>query len=273
MTKGVLLMAYGTPRTLEEVEAYYTHIRGGRKPTQAELDNLLERYKAIGGLSPLIRITESERDRLQDRLRASGSSTRVYSAMKHSPPFIADAVKAAAEEVDELLAIALAPHYSSMSIGSYMRAVEEANASLPRKLKLETILSWHDNPKLIQAWAQRVERAEKKELLETSRLVAERLGREDWTFSFQSAGHTSEPWLGPDLPDHLQALYEGGERNFLIAPIGFVSDHLEILFDIDVECKQWGDEHGARIARCESMNDSDEFIECLYSLVTMKNFQ
>jgi ferrochelatase len=300
MTKGVLLMAYGTPRTLGEVEAYYTHIRGGRKPTAAELDNLMERYRAIGGLSPLIRITESERDRLQDRLRASGSSTRVYSAMKHSPPFIADAVRAAAGEVDGLLAIALAPHYSSMSIGSYMRAVEEANASLPRRLKLETVLSWHDNPRLIQAWAERVERARKslpddhalvfsahslperilaqgdpykEELLETSRLVAERLGREDWTFSFQSAGHTSEPWLGPDLPDHLQALYEGGERNFLIAPIGFVSDHLEILFDIDVECKQWADAHGARIARCESMNDSDDFIECLYSLVTMKDFQ
>jgi ferrochelatase len=300
MTKGVLLMAYGTPSTLEDVESYYMHIRGGWKPTKSELDNLVERYRAIGGTSPLIRITESERDRLQERLGASGSSTRVYSAMKHSSPFIADVVKAASAEVDEMLAIALAPHYSSMSVGSYMRAVEEANASLQNKLKLDTVLSWHANPKLIQAWVERIRHAEsnlparyalvfsahslperilaqgdpyKDELLETSRLVAGQLGREDWTFSFQSAGHTSEPWLGPDILEHLQTLYEGGERNFLIAPIGFVSDHLEILYDIDVECRRWADTHGSKIARCESLNDSDELIDCLRSLVINKKFQ
>ncbi len=300
MTKGVLLMAYGTPHTLEDIEAYYTHIRGGKRPTKAELDKLVERYKAIGGTSPLIRITENERDRLQERLRASGSSTKVYSAMKHSPPFIADVVKAASAEVDELLAIALAPHFSSMSIASYMHAVQEANASLRKKLKLDTVLSWHANPELIQAWVERVRHAErslsakyalvfsahslpesilaqgdpyKEELLETSRLVAGQLERRDWTFSFQSAGHTPEPWLGPDILEHLQTLYEKGERNFLIAPIGFVSDHLEILYDIDVECRQWADTHGAKIARCESLNDSDEFIDCLRSLVIMKEFQ
>ncbi len=299
--KGVILLAYGTPRSLDDVETYYTHIRGGQKPSQAELANLVERYKAIGGTSPLIRITEGQRDKLQERLRREGSSTHIYSAMKHSPPFIADVIsKAAGDQVDELLAIALAPHYSRMSIGSYMRTVEQANSALSRKMRLDFVLSWHKNSKLIEAWAKRVRRAErnlsgnyslifsahslperilaegdpyKDQLLKTSSLVAAEIENKVWSFSFQSASHTNEPWLGPDILDHLQARYERGERSFLIAPIGFVSDHLEILYDIDVECSQWANDHTVELARCESLNDSDEFTDCLYSVVLEKAFQ
>lgn len=300
MSKGVLLMAYGSPRTLDEVEQYYTHIRGGRKPTSDELNSLTERYKAIGGTSPLIRITESQRGKLQAALKASGSSTRVYCAMKHSVPFIADVVKEASKEVDELLAIALAPHYSKMSIGSYVRAVEEANRTLQKKLTLDFVLSWHNNPKLVQLWADRVRSTQKRlpegpslvfsahslperilsegdpykeNLLETCRLVSDRLGGERWTFSFQSAGHTSEPWLRPDILEHLESLHMTGARSFLIAPIGFVSDHLEILYDIDVECQEWAASHGSKLERCESPNDSDEFVDCLHSIVKSRNFE
>jgi ferrochelatase len=221
--------------------------------------------------------------------------------MKHSPPFIADVVSRAAEEgVDELLAIALAPHYSRMSIGSYVRAVEEANATLPKKMSLDFVLAWHRSPNLIEAWARRISEAEKTipsgyslvfsahslperilaegdpykdELLETSSLIGLRLRTEVWSFAFQSASHTNEPWLGPDVLDHLQDLFERGQRNYLIAPIGFVSDHLEILYDIDVECRQWARDRAVGLERCESLNDSDEFVECLHSLVLEKHFQ
>lgn len=291
-------MAYGAPRRLEDVEAYYTHIRGGTKPSPEELENLVERYRAIGGTSPLIGITEAQRAKLQSRLRSSGSKTRVYSAMKHSPPFIADVVKeVAADGVDRLLGIALAPHYSKMSIGSYIKAVEDANSILPKKMKLDFVPSWHENPKLIEVWCERISEAEKKlsencwlifsahslparivsegdpykdQLLETSRLVAEKAGKDRWSFSFQSASHTREPWLGPDILEHLDSLHEEGKRDFLVVPVGFVSDHLEILYDIDVECREWARRHGARLERCESLNDSDGFIECLYDLVMKK---
>jgi ferrochelatase len=298
--KGVILMAYGTPRSLDDVEAYYTHIRGGRKPSEAELANLVGRYKSIGGISPLIRITEDQRDKLNEKLRREGSSTRVYSAMKHSPPFIAEVVaKAAEERIDELLAIALAPHYSKMSIGSYMRAVEEANTAIPKKMKPEFVLSWYKNPKLIEAWARRVREAErnlsgdyslvfsahslperilaegdpyKDQLLETSTLIAAEVGNERWSLCFQSASQTNEPWLGPDIIDHMQELFDSGQRDYLIAPIGFISDHLEILYDIDIECRSWATDRGAKLERCESLNASNELVDCLYSVILEKGF-
>jgi len=299
--KAVMLMAYGTPRTLSEVEDYYTDIRGGRKPSPEELARLVERYEAIGGTSPLIRITEGQRSKLQSTLAASGSETKVYSAMKHSPPFIADVVKEASSDgVNELLSIALAPHFSKMSVGTYDLAIEMANARLPTPMKLDFIPSWHRQPELIDAWASRVRRAQRdlpadyslvfsahslperilaqgdpyrNQLPETSEMIAEKVGKEGWSFSFQSASHSSEPWMGPDILEHLQGLADKGRRDFLIAPIGFVSDHLEILYDIDIECRAWAKERGARLTRCESLNDSDEFIRCLHSLVVGKNYE
>ena len=298
--KGVLLMTYGTPRSLDRVEEYYTDIRGGRKPTDAEIENLRRRYEAIGGTSPLIKITESLRTKVQGRLASEGSATRVYSAMKHSEPFISDVVKAAAGDgVGQLLSIALAPHYSKMSVGTYMLAVEMANGSLPRKMRLDSVSSWHDNPKLIEAWAARIRRAEKKlpagsslvfsahslpestlaggdpyryQLIETCEAVSAAIHREEWTFSFQSAGHTKDPWLGPDILEHLQSRLESGSRSFLIAPVGFVADHLEILYDIDIECKQWAERNGVRLERCDMLNDDDDFADCLFSIISGKQF-
>jgi len=298
--KGVLLMTYGTPQSLEDVEAYYIHIRGGKRPTDAEIEDLRRRYRAIGGTSPLIRITESLSDKLRRRLRGLDSETLVYSAMKHSKPFISDVMKqAAGDGVDRLLSIVLAPHYSKMSVGSYLLAVETANANLSNKIELEAVTSWHTNPRLIEAWAARIRKVERTlpegyslvfsahslperimangdpyryQLIETCELISDHLRRTEWSFSFQSAGHTEEPWLGPDIVEHLQNQFAQGTRSFLIAPIGFVADHLEILYDIDVECKEWAQKNGADLARCESLNDSDEFVDCLSSLILEKQF-
>ena len=293
-------MAYGTPRTLADVEPYYTHIRGGRKPAPADLADLVARYEAIGGGSPLIEITDRQRDKLQARVRRDGSETRVYNAMKHSPPFIKDALsQASSDGVDEVLGIVLAPHYSKMSVGTYMLALDAANAALPTKVKLSYVWSWHTNPLLIQAWARRVNKARtslreghslifsahslpekilaqgdpyRSQLLETSELIAAETHYKDWSFSFQSASHTGEPWMGPDILPHLQSQFDDGRREFLLAPIGFVSDHLEILYDIDVECKKWAKDRGATLVSCESLNDSDELVECLHSLAAEKGF-
>ena len=230
-----MLMTYGTPKSLNEIEAYYTHIRGGRRPSDAELENLVERYKAIGGTSPLLSITERQVRALQSLINEKGSDTRVYGAMKHSPPFISEIVEQAEKDgVDRLLCIALAPHYSNISIGSYIKAVQDSNAKLGDPIKLSFIDSWHDHPNLISAWAGRIRDAQeqldpnyslifsahslperiigdgdpyKDLLLATSRLIAKEIVRDDWSFSFQSAGHTPEPWLGPDILDHLQSVY------------------------------------------------------------------
>ncbi len=300
MTKGILLMTYGTPRSLDRGEEYYTDIRGGRRPCDAEIENLRRRYEAIGGVSPLIRITESLRDKLQRKLAEEGSRTLVYSAMKHSEPFIGDVVeRAAGDGVDELLSIALAPHFSRMSVGTYMLAVEMANASLGSRMKLESVSSWNTNAKLIEIWGSRVKRAGQKfpgeyslvfsahslpekilangdpyryQLIETCELVSAAIGRSEWSFAFQSAGHTKDPWLGPDILDHLQGRYDQGSRDFLVAPIGFVADHLEVLYDIDIECKQWALGNGCRLERCDMLNDDDDFVECLRSIVSEKQF-
>ncbi len=298
--KGVLLLTYGTPASLEAVEAYYTHIRGGIRPSDSQLADLVSRYRAIGGSSPLIEITESQRSKLQARLEREGSSTRVYCGMKHSPPFIAEAVeRASSEGVDEMLGIPLTPHYSKMNTETYVLAVEMANDKARSKMRVDFVRSWNGSPTLIEAWAGRVREAQAKlpedhslifsahslpertlaqgdqyryKLLETAEAVASRLGREEWSFAFQSAGHTGEPWLGPDILEHLEGLYGEGRRSFLVAPIGFVSDHLEVLYDLDVECSGWARSKGASLVRCRMLNDSDEFIDCLHSLVEERGF-
>jgi ferrochelatase len=293
-------MAYGSPKTLADVEGYYTHIRGGRKPTREQVEDLLGRYSAIGGASPLRKITEKQASGLQASLGRLGSETRVYAGMKHSTPFIGDEVRRAySEGVHELLCIALAPHYSGIGIGGYFRAVEEARTGLGDSLRVKLVKSWHDNPELVRMWAARVRSAGQRggddpslvfsahslperilregdpyrdQLLKTSRLVAKESGWKDWSFAFQSASETGEPWLGPDILDHLQNLYESGKRSFVVAPIGFVSDHLEILYDIDVECKGWASRRKLSLVRCESPNDSNELIGVLMSIVIESGF-
>lgn len=283
---------------MEGVEAYYTHIRGGRKPSPEQLADLEARYRAIGGPSPLLKITQDQADALRGSLAGSRSQTRVYAGMKHSEPFIGEAVaRARSEGVSQLLCVVLAPHFSGMSVGGYFRAIEEANKG--GDLTTRFVKSWHENPLLVALWAQRIralqpsagERAEvifsahslperiiregdpyKDQLLKTSELVAGAVGGLPWSFAFQSASTTGEPWLGPDILTHLQARYDSGVRSFIMAPLGFVSDHLEILYDLDVECRGWADETGAQLHRCPSPNATPEFTACLRSIVDAEGF-
>jgi protoporphyrin/coproporphyrin ferrochelatase len=300
LSKAVVLMAYGTPATIADVEAYYTHIRGGRKPSPGQLADLVQRYERIGGTSPLIRITEAQRAGLQERLAKAGKDVRVYAAMKHSPPFVGDVVERASREgATEILGIALAPHYSTMSVGSYQRQLEEGSAKASGHPRVEMVKSWHENSHLVSAWAERVKREAvgiggeyslvfsahslparileagdpyRDQLLRTSELVAKEAGKKEWSFAFQSASHTGEPWLGPDILEHLGRLHDGGAERFVLAPVGFVSDHLEILYDIDVECKEWAAATGIGLRRCPSLNDSPELVDALASVVRERGF-
>jgi ferrochelatase len=297
-------MAYGTPSKPEDVEPYYTHIRHGRKPSAGEVENLKARYSSIGGRTPLLEITQSTARKLS--LALSSREIKVYAGMKHWHPYISEVVPEIVSEGNtELLSIALAPHYSKMSIGSYEEAVKEANNGIGGKLGLEFVESWHLNSVFIDKWCERILDARnkyfgsesdnvfhlftahslpekiltwkdpyKEQLLATTSSIVKHLGIADshFGFCFQSAGHTSEPWLGPDILDKLKDLAGDGHGKILVAPIGFVSDHLEILFDIDAEAQSMARRLGIKLARTESFNDSDDFISVLCSVVEESGF-
>jgi ferrochelatase len=292
MNRGVLLMAYGSPAALDEVPAYFTHIRGGRPPSQAAAEELRERYRAIGGMSPLRAITESQAGRLEAVLRARGHSAAVTVGMKHSAPFIADAVRAMAESgIRSATALALAPHYSRISVAGYFSTAAEAAAE--HGVVLEAVESWHDHPGFIEAVARRLQAALARttapaviftahslpqriltwndpypgQLRHTAELVASAAGVPQWRFAYQSASHTGEPWLGPDLLETLPELAREGVEEVVVCPVGFVADHLEVLYDIDVEARVAAGGLGLRLVRAPSLNDGDDFIAVLADLV------
>ncbi|MBI4329267.1 MAG: ferrochelatase [Chloroflexi bacterium] len=293
-------MAYGTPRNLEEVEPYYRSIRGGRAPTQEEVRDLTERYRKVGGKTPMLEITQEVKERLERRLNAEGGPYHVYVGMKHWHPFVQEAVeRAAAEGVERLIGLPLTPHYSEMSIGGYRSAVMDALGSLPHRFPVSFVESWYANPLFIEAIAQRILEATRgfpsadlasievvfsahslprrikqwndlypEELRRSCEAVAKAAGLASWRFTFQSAGHTREPWLGPDIMETL-GLGELGKagKQVLMVPIGFVTDNLEILFDIDVEAQELAKELGVHLRRTETLNAHSEFIEALADIV------
>jgi protoporphyrin/coproporphyrin ferrochelatase len=278
---AVVLMAYGSPTRPEDIPAYFEDIRGGRPVRPEAVAELAERYRRIGGTSPLNEITERQRAALEHDLGAP-----VYVGMKHWTPRIAEAVDHALEEgAERIVGLVLAPHYSGISIGGYRDRLEDA---VDGRGELVMIESWHDHKPFVEILAARVGDTDahvvftahslparildegdpyKDQLLETSRLVAERAAVASWSFAFQSASPTGEPWLGPDILEELDALYATGVRKVLIAPVGFVSDHLEILWDIDVEARDKADELGLELDRIESLNDAPEFARALAVLV------
>lgn len=288
---GVLLMAYGTPRTAEDTERYYTDIRGGAKPSADQMARLLERYEAIGGASPLYRITECQAEKLQAVLDERGANTKVYFGMKHSDPSIRTAIAAASRDgITDLVCIALAPHYSIIGIGAYINMVKEANASLGNKINISFIESWHLNGNLIRFWSESIRAAGggtgdtlvvfsahslpesvedkgpyKKQLLETATAVASEAGAGHWVLAFQSQSDRGGKWYGPKINEAILSERKAGET-VVVAPIGFVSDNLELLYDIDIECMKWAHENGIRMARAKAPNDSDEIILALESL-------
>jgi ferrochelatase len=280
---AVVLMAYGSPERLADVPAYYADIRGGRPITPENLADLVERYRRLGieDSSPLNAITEATRAALERELELP-----VYSGMKHWTPRIADAVDAAlAGGADEIVGLVLAPHYSAMSIAGYRTQLE---AALAGRVPLRFVESWHDEPGFVELLASRVRGSEahavftahslpariiaagdpyRDQLLETARLVAEAAGLTEWSFSFQSESPTGEPWLGPDILEHLEALHRQGVESVLVCPVGFVSDHLEIRWDLDVEAMDKAAELGMRLARIEMPNADPEFVRTLAGIV------
>jgi len=312
---GVLVMAYGTPKSLDEVEPYYTHIRRGRAPTPELLRELIGRYQAIGGVSPLNEITRAQASGIEERLNASGKAKyRVYLGMKHAQPFIADAVvQMAADGIQHAVTLVLAPHYSTMSVASYQTAATTAAADTNQPI-LHQINSWHTDPGLIDLLSDRVRAACRRltdalpsdesvgvtetsytnarrsihvvftahslperilaqndpypqQLRETGEAVANQLDLDDFSFGWQSAGRTDEKWLGPDILDVLRQLAAQGKRNVVICPAGFVSDHLEVLYDVDIECQALAKELGIRLERTASLNAEPRFLDTLAKIV------
>jgi ferrochelatase len=277
---AVVLMAYGSPGRIEDIRAYLEDIREGRPVSDEAVAELTERYRRIGGRSPLDEITERQRAALEREL-----GMPFYVGMKHWRPRIAEAVEAAlADGAERVVGIVLAPHYSALSIAGYRERLEDA---LDGRAELRFVESWHDHPPYIAVLADRVRGSDahvvftahslperilamgdpyRDQLLETSRLVAERAAIERWSFAFQSASETGEPWLGPDILEELDALHERGVGAVLVCPIGFVSDHLEILWDLDVAARERAAKLGLRLDRIESLNDDPAFIRALAEL-------
>jgi ferrochelatase len=281
---AVVLMAYGSPDRVDDVPAYYADIRGGRPISAEHLAGLVDRYRRLGieDSNPLNEITEATRAALQEELQLP-----VLTGMRHWQPRIAEAVEHALETgATTIVGLVLAPHYSSLSIEKYRDLLVEALAG---RAELRFVERWGTDPGFVALLAERIAAADdahvvftahslpsriveagdpyRDELLETSRLVAERAGIPDWSFSFQSASATGEPWLGPDILEHLDALAADGVRDVLLCPVGFVSDHLEIRWDLDTEAAQRATELGLNLSRIDMPNADPAFIGVLAGLV------
>ncbi len=283
MSVAVVLMAYGSPERIEDVPAYYADIRGGRPVRPELLEELTDRYRRLGieDSNPLNEITERTRAALEQEL-----GLPVFTGMKHWKPRIGDAVETAlAGGAETIVGLVLAPHYSRMSIGGYRAQVEEALADRAELLFVER---WHDEPALVALWAEQLRGTDahvvftahslparileegdpyQAQLLETATAIAQDAGLRDWSFSFQSESATGEPWLGPDILDHLEALHAQGQTHVLVAPIGFVADHLEIRWDLDTEAQEKAKELGLRLERADMPNDDPAFVAVLAEIV------
>ncbi len=281
MSEAVILMAYGSPDRVADVPAYYVDIRGGRPIKPEHLEDLVDRYRRLGieDSNPLNEITEATRAALEAEL-----GLPVFTGMKHWTPRIADAADRAAE-ADTVVGLVLAPHYSRLSIAGYREQLESALAG---RAELVFVESWHDEPGFVDLLAERIRGTSahvvftahslparildesdpyQEQLLETSRLVADRAAIHDWTFSFQSESPTGEPWLGPDILDHLDDLHARGVLDVLVCPVGFVADHLEIRWDIDTEAKDKARELGMTLERIEMPNADPQFVSTLAGIV------
>ena len=287
---GVLLMAHGTPASLDEMPEYLRLVRGGRPPSPELIAEMQHNYAAIGGRSPLTAISEEQGRALQALLDENGIPALVVVGMRHWHPFIADVARALVDApVTRVFGIPLAPQYSSLSVQKYMGA---AQAALPSPVRFSCLESFHDHPRLIQAFAERVHEAGPREREEvvftahslpvrviengdpyasevarTAAAVAAACGVTDYQLAWQSAGRTPEPWLAPDLSDLIRQRSAAGTTAFLVVPVGFVCDHTEILFDIDVQAADVAKTLGVSLRRTASLNTSPTFIRALADLV------
>jgi protoporphyrin/coproporphyrin ferrochelatase len=298
----VVLMTYGSPHTLDDIPAYLRNIRGGREPDEALIAEFKRRYRLIGG-SPLLSITNAQAAALEAELNEleDGNSYSAVAGMRFSPPLIADVVRAAAPESGQVVGVIMSPQFSPIIMGGYVRALQDAVGSLHREgLSVRVAEDWHLQPYFLEALAQRIREAierlppkvreeipvlltahsmpkrvvEKepdyiKQLEETAAAVAELVGLQEgrWMFCYQSAGHTPEEWLKPDFADVMPRLREGGFSHVLIAPVQFLADHLEVLYDIEIGAREQAEKAGIEFARIESLNTSPLFIKALAAVV------
>jgi protoporphyrin/coproporphyrin ferrochelatase len=283
VSAAVVLMAYGSPDRLEDVPAYYADIRGGRSVRPELLAELTVRYRRLGieHSNPLNEITEQTRAAL-----ASELDLPVFTGMKHWAPRIPEAAGSAiARGAKTIVGLVLAPHYSRLSIGGYRAQLEEAVAG---RAELVFVESWYDDRALIELWAERVRGTAahvvftahslparilgegdpyQDQLLATATAIAQSAGLGEWSFSYQSESPTGEPWLQPDVLDHLEALHAQGTHEVLLCPIGFVADHLEIRWDLDTEAREKAEELGMRLDRTEMPNADQAFVRVLAGIV------
>jgi ferrochelatase len=291
-------MAYGGPESLEEIPGYLADIRAGRTTPRAVVEEVTESYRAIGGRSPLLQISRRQAEALQERL---GDGFRCYLGMRHWSPWIEDVVgEMLRDGITHAVSLVLAPHFSAMSVARYQQRVADGLALHQGRLELEHVPGYHDAPGLVEAFAARVgeglarwpevERGRvhvvfsahslpervlasgdpyDAQCRETARLVAERaeVPEERWSWSYQSAGRTPERWAGPDLGEHLEELAGRGVRDVVVVPVGFVSDHVELLYDVDVRARGVAERLGMRLERPPALNDHPVFVEALAELV------
>ncbi|MCA9873980.1 MAG: ferrochelatase [Anaerolineales bacterium] len=296
---GVLIMAYGGPNSLDEIPGYLADIRNGRVTTPAVLEEITRNYRLIGGKSPLLEISTRQVEAVRARL--DPDRFKVYMGMRHWSPWIEDVVGQMIDDgITRAIALVLAPHYSKLSVAKYHAKVADGLEMYRGHIDFNFIDSYHDAPKLIQALANRVDEglsrwpeAERddvhvifsahslpvrimkmgdpydSQLRETAQLVADKAGlpAARWSWCYQSAGRSPEPWLGPQIQDHIPALAAQGIRNMISIPVGFVSDHVEILYDIDIQAQAVAKELGVRLERPSALNDDPLYIETLVDLI------
>jgi protoporphyrin/coproporphyrin ferrochelatase len=298
----VVLMTYGSPETLEDVPEYLKKIRGGREPDPQLVSEFQRRYRLIGG-SPLLRITKDQAGALEARLNTKSDGRRysVAAGMRFSPPLIAEIVKERAPESGRVVGVIMSPQFSPIIMGGYINDLRRAVSDLGRDaLELDVAENWHLEPRFLQALADRVTQALQKlpaevredvpvlltahsmprrvvqnepgyikQLEETAAAVAELcdLSEGRWIFCYQSAGHTPEEWLKPDFADIMPQLRAAGHTHVLVAPVQFLADHLEVLYDIDIGAREQAELAGLKFSRIESLNTSAVFIEGLAAVV------
>jgi ferrochelatase len=297
MKIGVLVMAYGTPATPEDVEIYYTRIRHGHAPTPELLADLQRRYNAIGGTSPLAERTAAQVDAITEQIeKIAPGQFEVRFGSKYQPPLLEEIAESfKADGFTKVIGLVLAPHSSSMSTTQYFT---RAKAALGDGVEFIEIEEWYDAPGFLELIAQRVTEALAKvpaERLATTEVLfsahslpqkilangdnypdqlhdsavkaAQLAGVEEWDIAWQSAGRTADPWIGPDILDVLRQKSAAGVTDIVSCPIGFVSDHLEVLFDIDIEAQGVAHEIGLNVVRTESLNADPAFMAVLAKLV------
>ena len=293
---GVLLMTYGSPSSPDDVRRYLTAVRGGREPGEELVTEFRRRYELIGG-SPLIAITLAQAAALEARL---GGTTVVRAAMRFSTPTIRDQLTALADDgIEHVVAIVMSPQYSDLLMGGYRRTIEAALSEIDRPMSVEVAGAWHMEPDFIAAISGRIEKTLERfpaderdaapvlltahslprrvadqepdyiaQLQATARAVADRAGLDfgRWRFCWQSAGHEPGEWMKPDFADLMPKLAAAGARSVLVAPVQFLADHLEILYDIDVGAREQAEAAGLEFARIESLNVDGRFIAALESV-------